>query len=99
MASDIWEIILACAESSFIEVTVFVGGILLLFGYIRGKHIISCTLYKLHPGSGEPSACVITPSRPRDLPVIRIEIWQERNFYELFSLSTRSRSSTSSGKS
>jgi hypothetical protein len=37
MASDIWEIILACAESSFIEVTVFVGGILLLFGYINFK--------------------------------------------------------------
>jgi uncharacterized membrane protein YidH (DUF202 family) len=37
MASDIWEIILTCAESSFIEVTVFVGGILLLFGYINFK--------------------------------------------------------------
>lgn len=35
MISDIWEIILACAENSFIGVTVFVGGILLLFGYIN----------------------------------------------------------------
>lgn len=35
MISDIGEIILACAESSFLEVTVFVGCILLLFGYIN----------------------------------------------------------------
>lgn len=37
MISDLWKIILSCAESSFIEVTVFVGGILLLFGYINYK--------------------------------------------------------------
>ena len=37
MIGDLWEIVLTCAEGSFIGVTVFVGAILLLFGYINYK--------------------------------------------------------------
>ncbi len=37
MSGNLWSIILASAEGSFIQVTVFVGAVLLIFGYIDFK--------------------------------------------------------------
>ena len=43
MIGELWALLLTNAEDSFIQVTVFVGAVLLLFGYIDYKQPVSYT--------------------------------------------------------